>query len=215
VSRAFVVFGSASLLVLSACATSPDAAGTTTPTPSAPAAPSASTLPVATATPTAVPTPDPAAFTAVDPAEFYLTDIPAAWGGWDYEDVNFVSPSGNLGCAILNHGVDTWGCKIEVQNWEFPRSSPDDFCYDTQVRCGNGIEAEGTDLPHPYQHGDPGFPATLAMTDNSGGWVRVLQYGEMVTFNGVTCFSEESGVTCANATSGHGFVISRDENTIF
>ena len=55
----------------------------------------------------------------------------------------------------------------------------------------------------------------MATSMDDAGAIRVLQYGESVTFNGVTCFSEEIGVTCQNAASGHGFVIARDRNDLY
>ena len=202
----------AALAILAGCSGAPVAVE---PPPTT--APATSPTPTPTPTPsaeTAAPTPDPSDFTAVDPALFSVKGAPQSQG-WSYDDVNFVSPSGNLGCAILDHGGDTWGCKIGEKNWEFPSASPDDYCFDAQIYCGNGIEAQGQGAPHPYMHSDPGFPAGLAIDDNTDGWVRVLQYGEMVTFNGVTCFSEEAAVTCENSASGHGFVISRDVNEIY
>jgi hypothetical protein len=47
------------------------------------------------------------------------------------------------------------------------------------------------------------------------GPIRVLEYGQSVTFANVTCFSETIGVTCENNVSGHGFVIAKDRNDIY
>ena len=205
----------AALSLLAGCTSAPPTAETSPP-PTPPA--SATTTPAPDPTPTVAPAPDPADFTAVDPSEFFIDSsaLPANFGGWTTADVNFVSPSRNLGCAILGpeHG-SLWGCAIKEQNWSFERDSPDDYCYDSQVPCGYGIEATGEDPTHPRQRSDPGFPAAMATSMDDQGSIRVLQYGEMVTFGNVTCFSEETHVTCKNSVSGHGFVISRDENELF
>ena len=170
-------------------------------------------------TPT-TPTPTPSA-TAVDPAAGFTAVDPAVFAVDDWEGVNFISPSRNLRCGITRPAGSSdellWGCNIVEYNWEFPRSSPDDYCYDAQVHCGNGIEARGAALPHPWQHSDPGIPATLPLGGPEYGEydIATLQYGEAVTYAGITCTSEALHVSCVNPASGHGFVISRDENTIY
>lgn len=168
-----------------------------------------------TATPTPDPTPEEPQFTAVDPTLFFVSGPSDTWGSWDTDDVNFVSADGNLGCAILGAEKDfRWGCKIGTKTWEFSSASPDDFCFDSQVVCGQGIEVEGSGLPHPWQRSDPGFPATFGM-DGFTDIIRTLNVGESVTFADVTCFAEEVDVRCENAVSGHGFVISETRNEIF
>jgi len=201
------VFAASALVVLglSGCVAQPDAA------PTSPPAATASPAPTATTTPE----PEQPQFVAVDPTLFFLDSIPESWGSWDSQDVNFVSPDGNLGCAIL--GADNslrWGCKIGEKAWEFPSASAEDFCFDAQVSCGQGIEAAGTELPHPWFRSDPGFPATFAI-GQPNDVIRVLNTGESVTFGDVTCYSEETDIRCENAASGHGFVISETRNEIF
>lgn len=202
-------------LALTGCAVpgAPTAGGTPGPT--------ASTTPVPSPTPspsadTGVPLPDPAAFEVVDPALFAVnTLVDPPWGSWDSVDVNFGSPSGNIGCGILGaeHG-DLWGCAINEKDWDFPRDAPEDYCYNAPVPCGWGIEAEGSGLPHPRLRGDPGFPGAF-VSYGSPAPIRTLEYGQSVTFGDVTCFSETAAITCVNDVSGHGFVIARDRNDIF
>lgn len=44
--------------------------------------------------------------------------------------------------------------------------------------------------------------------DGSYGFdVKVLPYGSSVTYGDVTCESAESGMTCTDALSGHGFTV--------
>ena len=177
--------------------------------------PTASTPSPVVNTPTAEPDAAEADFVDVDPALFFVSGQSDVWGEWATDDVNFVSPDGNIACGILGAEKDfRWGCKIRTKTWEFSSNSPDDFCFESQVSCGQGIEVEGTALPHPWRRSDPGFPATFALDELTDA-IQVLNTGEAVTFGDVTCFSEESVVRCENAVSGHGFVISESRNEIF
>jgi hypothetical protein len=203
---------------LTGCADGPPAAESPAPSESA----------TVTPTPTPTPTADEAWATVADPTSFVQRD--ASDFGWDDSPeanlgdepgVHFVSPSLNLGCVIRpasEYEPDgMWGCAAREYDWDFPDDSPDDFCYDAQIPCGGGIEVEGAAEPHPRYRGDPGFPAALSIGgDNQPPYVvTVLRYGESVSYGDVTCYSEERGVTCVHAVSGHGFTIARDLNTIF
>lgn len=192
------------LVVLAAC--TPTSEPSPSPTPIA-----ESTSP----TPTVTPSPTGPTFVAMDPALFYVNGLEASWSSWESEDVNFASPSGGIGCGIMGEEHHyLWGCAITEKDWTFPSASPDDYCFESPVPCGFGIEATGEELPHPRKRGDPGFPGAFAASGTTDP-IRVLQYGESVTFGNVTCFSEEIGITCENSSSGHGFVISRDRNEIY
>ncbi len=101
------------------------------------------TMPTASPSPTpaitTLPGPDRSAFIAVDPALFALdhlgTDSPI--GSWPHVDVSFGSPSGNIGCSILGpEQNDLWGCAIDEHYWEFPRDSPDDYCFGRRRPAG-------------------------------------------------------------------------------
>lgn len=180
--------------------------------------------PGATATPSLAPTatvapdtglPNPSDFEAMAPALFAVNEtLPPEFGAWDMVDVNFASPTRTIGCGIGVGENALWGCSIGEKAWEFPSASPGDFCFDAQVSCGQGIEVTGFDVPHPRLRSDPGFPGAFVV-DSADAPIRTLEYGQSVTFNKVTCFSEVSGVTCVNSVSGHGFVISRETNEIF
>jgi hypothetical protein len=196
------VWGAAIAAVLLLAGCTPQATDATTSTPTAPVeSPS--------------PTPVEPEFTAMDPSLFFVNGIEAPWGVWDTADVNFAAPGNNIGCGILGAEHEfLWGCAITEKTWEFPTAAPEDYCYDAQVPCGGGIEADGTELPHPRYRGDPGFPGTFA-TYGSPVPIRVLDYGQSVTFGDVTCYSAEIGITCEHAVSGHGFVIAADRNDIY
>lgn len=51
--------------------------------------------------------------------------------------------------------------------------------------------------------------------DDAGNRLRILEYGQLVTFSEVTRYPESIGVTCHHAVSSHGFVIARDRNDIY
>lgn len=143
---------------------------------------------------------------SVDPT-FYEV---AAWA----DGVWFISPSGNLSCGIRSTDgvVDFWGCAIAEREWIFPSSSPSDFCYQSEVTCGDGIAVRpggGSTLPVPLQRGGAEFP-------NEGGLTtQTLPYGTSLTYGTVTCASTVDNVVCVDTSTAHGFVISRNENEIF
>ena len=181
-------------LVLSACS-----AGT----PNDPVAQATDAPAVAAPTPTAAPAPEPEPTVIdVDPTAYAAQELGSG--------VVFVSPSRNLRCGVVHwDGPATWGCSIIEKEWEFPRESPDDFCYDAQVSCGWGIEATGDEMPHPRKRGDVAFESEYR-TDSP-----VLGYGTSVSYSGITCVSEERGITCEDIRTGHGFTISKSLNEIW
>lgn len=147
-----------------------------------------------------------------DPADYTATPNDLDTSNW--QGVHFVSPTKNEGCAILGPEAaspDIWGCALAAQDWAFPQADPADYCYDAQVPCGYGIEVTGDDEPHPRLRGDPGFPAAVTIFSTTGdpAQIRTLDYGHSVRYGDVTCVSEESGITCSNAASGHGFTVSK------
>jgi hypothetical protein len=193
-SRIGTVLAVSLALALTGCVAAPDPEPSSTPTEAAPSA-----------TPTPTPTPTEPEFEAMDPSLFFVDQLTdAMWGSWSTQDVNFAAPGGGIGCAILGEPHQfLWGCAID-----------DSKTYDAQVPCGWGIEASGGELPHPRYRGDPGFPGAFA-SSSSDQPIRVLEVGQSVTFGDVTCYSEERGIRCENAASGHGFVISREINEIY
>jgi hypothetical protein len=158
--------------------------------------PSSSPVAEAGATETATAMPTEPAPTPVDPAEYAAVEIG--------EGVVFVSPSKNLRCGIVTFdGAEyLWGCRIDEKAWESPSGSPDDYCADSQVRCGWGIEAMGDGEPHPRNRGDVAFESEYREDS------RVLRSEASITYAGITCVSQDESIECANGASGHGFAIS-------
>ena len=110
----------------------------------------------------------------------------------------FKSPSGNIQCAITAGDAVVAECFLRQftpspalaatacgQSWGF---------FVDHVGTGRAICT------------DP----TFVMMQNP----KVLAYGRSVTFAGVTCRSEKTGVTCTNA-NGHGFQVARAAQSVF
>jgi hypothetical protein len=192
-SALLLAVSAALLLTSCAAAAAADHDGASPPTP-APAASSADQ--------SAPPTDAPAEPVPVDPAQFAATELGTG--------VVFASPSGALRCGITTFDVEyLWGCRIDEKAWEFPSEDPADYCYESQVPCGWGIEALGTGETHPRKRGDVAFESEFR-TDTP-----VLESGTSIAFADVTCISDEHGITCSHAISGHGFTISASVNEIW
>jgi hypothetical protein len=192
---AVLLAASAALLLTSCVATARADGGSAGPTPVAePTTPAPE--------PSAPPTAATATPVAVDPTLYAAQEIGSG--------VVFVSPSRNIRCGIVHwHEQATWGCSIVEKEWEFPREDAADYCYDSQIPCGWGIEAYGDEEPHPRKRSDVAFESEYR-TDTP-----VLEYDTSITDYDVTCTSEERGITCQNAVTGHGFTISETLNEIW
>lgn len=144
--------------------------------------------------------------TPVNEADYEVPSFGAAGPGFD-------SPSRNLHCGILDFGSSSgyWGCQADQHSWTFASAAPGDPCYNSEVSCGHGIEAELGGPVHVLKAGDIHYPGT----DSTDYPTKVLAYGRSVSYEGVTCASESDGVTCIEAASGHGFFISKTANDMF
>jgi hypothetical protein len=112
------------------------------------------------------------------------------------ELTGFVSPTGNVSCMI---DADWARCDIIDRDWE-PPPRPADCEFD----YGQGISLA------------PGGPAEFVCAgDTAFGADEVLPYGESITAGPLRCESAESGITCRDDQSGHGFSISRQAYQLF
>ncbi len=110
----------------------------------------------------------------------------------------FSSPTGNIGCAI---DKDYARCDISSKSWEAPGDSS------CELEYGDAIEVSGNGEGEFVCHGD-----TTRGSDDT------LEYGDSIqaTRSGaVVCSSAESGMTCENRDTGHGFSISREAYDTF
>lgn len=123
-----------------------------------------------------------------------LTASPAA----AEEIVGFTSPSGNIGCMLDSTFVR---CDIRQRDWAPPPRPPD--C-PTVTGYGQGIELGAGRSPQFVCAGDTAHSNSDA-----------LAYGDSISAGVLRCTSAESGITCNDTRSGHGFTISRQAYQLF
>lgn len=108
---------------------------------------------------------------------------------------SFVSPSGNLECAISGmEDVPIAGC----QAWSLVDNLPD--CDDPMATSSPAIDFYRGEPAEAYCISDGAFVAYSGQT---------LQHGEQLRVRGVTCTSRHSGVECRDDRSGRGFVAAK------
>lgn len=107
-----------------------------------------------------------------------------------HEFTGFISPTGNVACMI---GIDLARCDIIDRAWS-PPPRPADCEFD----YGQGIEIIA---------GRP--PSFVCAGDTAFGAEEVLAYGDAITAGPLRCESAESGVTCRDSGTGHGFSLGR------
>lgn len=113
------------------------------------------------------------------------------------ELTGFQSPSGNVGCYI---DATTVRCDIAERDWALPPRPAD--CY-SGIDFGQGLV---------LSDGEARF---VCAGDTALGYGDTLQYGSAIAAGTLRCESAESGMTCRDNATGHGFVISRQAYQIF
>jgi hypothetical protein len=110
---------------------------------------------------------------------------------------SFVSPSGNIGCAV---GRDLGArCDIRERTWS-PPPKPS-WC---PGEWGNGLTV-----------GKRGLGRYTCANDTVFGGSRRLAYGESIRRGRFVCKSMRSGMRCVNSRNGHGFKLSREIARLF
>lgn len=113
-----------------------------------------------------------------------------------YELTGFLSPSGNVSCMI---DADWARCDIIDRDWSPPARPADcEFDYGQGISLASGEQAE-----------------FVCAGDTTFGADEVLPYGESITAAVLECESAESGITCRDVETGHGFSISREAYRLF
>lgn len=110
----------------------------------------------------------------------------------------FTSPSGNIGCMLDETFVR---CDIRQRDWT-PPPRPSDCPSFTGY--GQGIEIAAGHRPRFVCAGDTAYSLSAA-----------LPYGHSMSAGPLTCTSAESGMTCRDDGSGHGFTLSRQGYQLF
>ncbi len=128
---------------------------------------------------------------------FLLAATPVA--AQDY--VVFTSPSGNILCGIFDD--DSPGARCDMRTLTPSYTTPPADC-----------EQDWGAYFWIGAHGRSGELICVGDIVADPESAPVLSYGRHITFAGVTCQSEESGVTCTNA-AGHGFTIAKANQRIY
>ncbi len=104
----------------------------------------------------------------------------------------FRSPSGNIGCVLLD---GTARCDISKRDWAPP---PRPSSCPKEVDFGQGLEVEGSGAGRFVCAGDTALNPSATP----------LAYGSASRFGDFTCISRTTGMTCTEPATGHGFFIS-------
>ena len=104
------------------------------------------------------------------------------------ELIGFTSPSGNVGCFIDAHYAR---CDVMERDWTPPLRPADcEFDYGQGIGLAPGEE-----------------PEFMCAGDTALGGGEPLAYGQSISAGVLRCDSAESGITCRDTKSGHGFAI--------
>lgn len=113
----------------------------------------------------------------------------------------FQSPSENIGCYMSSQSSGYARCDIGDRSWSPPARPAS--CGD--LDWGQGVEVSGAGSGQIVCAGDT--------TRDSGA--PVLSYGQSSRADPILCQSSESGVTCTNTDTGHGFLIASESYRLF
>jgi hypothetical protein len=112
------------------------------------------------------------------------------------ELTGLLAPSGNVSCMI---DADWARCDIIDRDWTPPPRPAD-----CELDYGQGISLAPGEQAQFVCAGDTAFGAD-----------EVLPYGESLTAGVLRCESAESGITCRDVQTGHGFSLSREAYRLF
>ncbi|HEX3259782.1 MAG TPA: DUF6636 domain-containing protein [Pseudonocardia sp.] len=161
---------------------------TTTATPAAPP-------PSAAAAPTGAP-----ATGSVDPGTgLTLVDV-APFGA---DGPRFTTPSRNISCRLTDTSPTGDGearCDVAQTTWSLPPKPAD-----CAGAWGGGASVSGPERAR----------LTCASDTVADPGLRVLEYRQAVSYGGVVCDSQETGVRCVNRATGHGFRVARASYDLF
>ena len=113
---------------------------------------------------------------------------------------NFVTPSGNIYCALVGEDKDTLRCEILSMLNPIPSQPYPGYC---EFDWGAGFLLPKYDRPE-----------ILCISDTIRGSDYILSYGSTWTNSGFKCESQTIGLTCTNSNK-QGFFLSREEWKVF
>ena len=110
---------------------------------------------------------------------------------------SFTSPSGNIGCML-----ESASARCDVRQHVYTPGLKPTSC---DLDWGDSLQVSGSGGVEWVCHGDTVFEQGAA----------VLPYGKSSRQGSITCVSADTGFTCTQRPSGHGFLISRERYRIF
>ncbi len=136
----------------------------------------------------------------VDPGKGATLLDPAQFGP---DGPRFTTPSHNIACVLSDPsptGDGTARCDVPQHTWAAP-PKPADCVGDYGAGASVSGSEKGTLTCASDAVPDPGL--------------KVLQYGQAVSYGGIVCDSQETGLRCVNAATGHGFRVARGSYDLF
>ena len=127
-----------------------------------------------------------------DPDDRPPKQLPHVVGAMDY----FVSPSHNIGCAITDTSVR---CDIRQKSYRDPPQPSS-----CQLEYGQSLSV-GLEGPAEF----------TCVGDTVLGAHQILPYNSSTEVGDFGCTSRETGMTCYNLSTRHGFLISREIVNVF
>jgi hypothetical protein len=115
----------------------------------------------------------------------------------------FTTPSRNISCRLTDTSSTSDGearCDVAQQSWPLPPKPAD--CTGS---WGGSVTVSGPEPARLNCIGDTVADAGL----------RVLEYGQALSYGGIVCDSRETGVRCVNRATGHGFRVARASYDLF
>ena len=113
----------------------------------------------------------------------------------------FITPSGNIACALVGEEKPELRCEIKSQLSPMPAQPYPGYC---EFDWGLGFLLSQSTKPKILCISD-----TIFFPNHS-----VLSYGSTWTNSGFKCTSEREGLTCINSNN-HGFFLSREKWNAF
>lgn len=115
----------------------------------------------------------------------------------------FTTPTHNIACQLTDTSPTSDGearCDVTQHTWPVPPKPAD--CTGS---WGGGASVSGTEQAR----------LTCVSDTVADPGLRVLGYGQALSFGGIVCDSQETGVRCVNRTTGHGFRVARASYDVF
>jgi Family of unknown function (DUF6636)/Protein kinase domain len=157
------------------------------------------TQPAASATVAAAPTGAPASGTLDAGTGATLVDV-SPFGA---DGPRFTTPSRNISCQLTDTSSTGDGearCDVAQTTWPLPPKPTD-----CAGAWGGGASVSGAERAR----------LTCASDTVADPELQVLAYGQGLSYGGVVCDSQETGVRCVNRATGHGFRVARASYDLF